>query len=95
MEWRAEGPKQGAHPGHRDLNLYVEGEHTHTVWKVSSQCFGAFRILNDKSFKLDYRSRKYTFSKLSQAKRWCERDFRNGEWLASKALADTMEIVDG
>ena len=94
MEWRAEDPKTDP-SGRRDMNLYVENEHTHTVWQVTHGAFGAFRILDDKSHKLSYRSRKYTFQKLSQAKRWCERDWRSGDWLAARVLVDVALVVDG
>lgn len=90
MEWKNEG-----YGSSKELNLYVHGDHTHMAWKASNGCFRALRILDDDLTEIKYRSKTFTFSKLSQAKRWCERDWRRGDWLEARVLVDVAGVVDG
>jgi hypothetical protein len=89
MEWRSVPSIT------KDQDLYVNDDHTHTVWQVTNGCFASHRILDDKVIGAMYRSRKYTFSSLKQAKRWSERDWRNGDWLAARVMVDVAVVVDG
>jgi hypothetical protein len=97
MEWKQGEDAQypAALDSSKEQNLYVQGDHTHMVWKVTVGCYRALRILDDDLTEIKYRSKTFEFSKLKQAKRWCERDWRNGSWLEARVMVDVAGVVDG